>query len=67
MRLIAHLPADLEAVQARQHQVQHDGVVLDGAGLIEPRRAVLGEIDDVLILAEAFQQEPADRRIVFDE
>ena len=65
--LIPHLPADLEAVQARQHQVEDDGVVLDGDGLIDSRGTVLGEIDDVVILAESFQQEPADRRVVFNE
>ena len=65
--LIPHVPADLEAVQARQHQVEDDGVVLDGDGLIDSRGTVLGEIDDVVILAESLQQEPADRRVVLNE
>jgi hypothetical protein len=65
--LISHLPAYLEAVQTGQHQVQQDSVVLDGAGLIDPRRTVLGQIDDVMILAKPLQQEAADPGVVLNE
>ena len=59
--------AHLEAVQPRQHQVEHDGIVVGVAGLVESRRAVLGEVHDVLVFAQALQQEATDLRIVFDE
>jgi len=65
--LIPHVPADLETVQPRQHQIEDDGVVLDGDGLIDSRGTVLGEIDNVVILTEPLQQKPADGRVVLNK
>ena len=65
--LAAQLPAHVEAVQSRQHQIQHDGIVVCGAGLIESGQAIFSEVDDMVIFAEALQHEPADGPIVFDQ
>ena len=57
---------DLETGAARQHQVEDDGVVVDGARLLPGHGAVAQDVDGVAFLGEAALDETGDLVIVFD-
>jgi hypothetical protein len=66
--VLAQPPAEREAVHsARQHDVEQDGIVLAGADQFLGPGGILGQIDDVVLLAQPADQEAADRRIVLDK
>ena len=51
---------------ARQHQVEHDGVVVDRARLLAGVAAVVQHVHGVAFLLEPALDEPGDLAIVFD-
>ena len=64
--VLAYPPADLEAVDPGEHEVEHDRVVL--RRLRHPDRVVAGarEIDRVAFLGEAAMQEARHLQLVLD-
>ena len=59
--------ADLEAVEAREHHVQHDEVDLLLAELLKRLLAVASLNDGVAVPLERVRQESLDRFLVVDE
>jgi hypothetical protein len=57
---------DLETGAARQHQVEDDGVVVDGPRLLPGHGALTQDVDGVTFLGEAALDETGDLVIVFD-
>jgi hypothetical protein len=57
---------DLETGAARQHQVEDDGVVVDGTRLLPGHGAFPQDVDGVPFLGEAALDETGDLVIVFD-
>src|SRR3954470_17514520 len=51
--VVAQALGDVDAVQPRQAEVQHDDVGQEGMGLVEPAHAVRGELDLVALEAQA--------------
>ena len=58
--------ADLEAVHARQHQVQHDQVEPPGQGQLEPLQSVVGNRDGESEIGQVQLDQVCDIPIVFD-
>ena len=58
---------DLETGAARQHQVEDDGVVVDGPRLLPRHGALTQDVDGVSFLGEAALDETGDLVIVFDD
>ena len=56
----------LEPGPARQHQIEHDGVVVDGARLVAGVRAVVQDVDGVAFLLEAGLDEAGDLPVVLN-
>ena len=63
----AQPPAHLEAVEAGQHQVEHDGVVFLGRRHLHRRHTVLDQVHQMAFLGQAADDEAADLGIVFDD
>ena len=57
---------DLETGPARQHQIEDDGVVVDGPRLLAGHAALMQDVDGVPFLVEAALDETGDLAIVFD-
>jgi hypothetical protein len=66
-RARAHPPADLEAVEAREHDVEHDEVEGRLAEAGEGLAAVGGLHDLVAVLAQRKREQRLDRLLVVDE
>ena len=64
---LAQRAADLEAVAAREHHVEDDGVVLPHRGLHERGVAVAGHVDRVALVAQPALDGPRQLRVVLDE
>ena len=60
------LAAYLEAVEQRQHRVEHDGVVADLGAAEERVLAVTGDVDGVALFLEASLQQRCHPHLVFD-
>ena len=56
-----------EAARARQHHVEHDGVVIGDRCLINRRVAVAGEVDCIRVFAQAFREHACRVGFVFDK
>ena len=61
------LAADVEAVHARQHHVEHDEVVAAARRLREPGLAVAGRFDRIAFAREPIAERQPQARFVFDE
>ena len=62
----AQLTAHLEAVEQRQHRVQHDRVVADLGAAEERVLAVTGDVDGVALFLETPLQQRRHPHLVFD-
>ena len=60
-------PAHLEAVDAGQHDIEHDGVVVGDRRLIERLLAIAGDVDGIRLLAQPFRQHLRRARLVLDQ
>ena len=66
-RLVAQLAADLEAIHARQVEVEHDRVEVMDHGQVQPGHAVGGEVDGVAAILEVVAEVGGDVLVVFDD
>src|SRR5512132_2684697 len=64
---LAQPPADLDPVQAGEHDVEHDGVVVPLAGPVQAVVAVQGGVDGVALLLQAPPQRPGHLELVLDK
>ena len=60
-------PADLDAVEPGQHQVEDDRVVLDRRGQRERVRAGAGDVGRMALLAQAAAQQAGQLRLVLGD
>ncbi len=63
----SNLLADLEAVEARQHDIQQDSVEVSDRGLIQRVASAPGEIDRVRLFAQALCQHLSRPRLILDQ
>jgi hypothetical protein len=64
---LAQPPADLEPVDAGEHQVEDDRVVLDRLRLPQALLAVAGEVDGHPLALEAAPEQPGHLRFVLED
>jgi hypothetical protein len=64
---VADRPADGQAVDEREHDVEDDAVVVGGGGLEDGRFAVFGHVDRVGVLAQPLCQHVRRVWLVFDQ
>ena len=65
--VVAQALGDVDAVQARQPEVEHDDVGQEGVRLVERRDAVGGELDLVALEAQRALQNLRDLLVVLDD
>ena len=65
--LLAQAPAHLDAVEPGEAQVEHDGVRLENAGLVEGGLAVAGHAHVVALLVKRPAQHAGNVRVVLDD
>ena len=63
----AQLAGDLDAVHARQAEVEHDQVGEEGLGLVQRLGAVVGDLDVVALHAQRALQHLGDLLVVLDD
>ena len=63
----AELSAHLEAVDARQHDIEDDGVVVGDRGLVQGVLAVSGDVDRIRLLAQPFGEHLRGSRLILDQ
>ncbi|MNZ57429.1 hypothetical protein D3C78_754050 [compost metagenome] len=66
-RFVAQAPAEAVAVQAWQHHVEHQQVVVPGGGQVQAGQAVLRTVDAVTLERQVVGQIGQDVAIVFDQ
>ena len=65
--VLAQPPGDVDAVQARQAEVEHDQVGQEGVDVVERLHAVPGELDLVALQAQRALQHLGDVLVVLDD
>ena len=65
--VVAQAAGDVDAVQPRQAEVQHDDVGQEGVRLVEAADAVAGELDLVALEAQRALQDLRDLLVVLDD
>ena len=65
--VLAQALGDVDAVQARQPEVQHDDVRQERVRFVEPAHAVGGELDLVALEAQRALQDLGDLLVVLDD
>ena len=60
---LQHFPS----VEAREHHVQNDGVVIIALGLVETIVTRVGHIDSIAFLAQGLGEVAEKARLVFDD
>ncbi len=65
--IVAQALAHLQPVDARQHQVQHDQVVVLGGGQVQTAEAILRAVDHVALELKVVQHVGENVTVVFDD
>lgn len=61
---LPQLPGHLQAVQAREHPVEHNDVVLPGEGVRQAVGAVVGEVGQIPLLLHNLSQGLGQARLI---